>query len=104
MPPAYTMLTLITRDEVYKMASGLTILVATFLFLIVLSRKTVPSSTVTIMPGIKRWRFRPGTWFVWGLQVLAMYGTCLYRGFDAFVVVWRETKTECLAEHLDCED
>lgn len=47
--------------------------------------------------------FRPGQWIAGLFQVLAMYATCFYRGLDAFVVCWRETKKELKEEELECE-
>jgi len=47
--------------------------------------------------------FRPGQWIVGLFQIQAMYATCFYRGLDAFVVYWRETKQELKEEILECE-
>lgn len=101
------MLTLITDTDIQRILFGTTLLAGVFLLLIVVHRRTSPQNTITIMQSEtkpRKWRFRPGTWVVYGLQMLAVYATCLCRAGDAWVVCWRETKKDLLAEILDCED
>jgi len=95
----------ITTYDITTLLFGVSFLAGVAILLFAFAHRSEPKGIMTAGGSVakRRFRFRPGTWVVWMFQIWAMYWTMLYRGLDAGVVRWRETKLDLLEENLECE-